>query len=63
MKAAIWHLDVEEVKLCRGKRYLIPLCKAVDVLQEAPLVILVDVQSGKSHERGHDALKMAARPL
>ena len=63
MEAAMWHLDAEEVKLCRGKRCLIHLCKAVDVLQEAPLVIRADVIPGKPQESRHDAVQMTARSL
>lgn len=60
MVAAIWHLDPEEVE-ARGAD-IIPADagEAVDVVQEARVVVRMDVQIGEIHEGRHDAVHTRA---
>lgn len=60
MIAAIWHLDPEEVE-ARGAD-IIPADagEAVDVVQEARVVVRMDVQIGEIHEGRHDAVHTRA---
>lgn len=58
MVAAIRHLDAEEIEARGVDLIAADAGEAVDVMQEACVIVRVDVQVGKIHEGRHDAVHM-----